>query len=76
MGQVTKIRTKNKHFILKNYKLYINGNWTDSETGTTDTILSPTTEGAGRMVQNACAKGAEGPEVGRPDIRASTTDSN
>ncbi|MEM6699267.1 MAG: aldehyde dehydrogenase [Bacteroidota bacterium] len=40
------------------YKLYINGVWTDASTGTTDTIINPSDESAVGTVQNASAEDA------------------
>lgn len=44
--------------IERNYKLYINGSWVDSETGTTNRILNPATEEAVGTVHDASANDA------------------
>ena len=49
------LKTKNQ---LKNYKLYINGSWVDSESGTTDSILNPATEETVGTVHSASANDA------------------
>ena len=42
----------------KNYQLYINGQWVDASTGTTDRIINPADESLVGTVQNASAKDA------------------
>lgn len=43
---------------MKNYKLYINGKWTDATSAETDDIINPTTEEIVGTVQNATAEDA------------------
>ncbi|MEM9888576.1 MAG: aldehyde dehydrogenase [Bacteroidota bacterium] len=43
---------------MTNYKLYINGSWTNASTDTTDTIINPSDESVVGTVQNASAADA------------------
>jgi len=54
---------------MTNYKLYINGNWRDASTGTTDTIINPADESVVGTVQNASAEDAHKALVAAEDAQ-------